>query len=327
MDGLNLIAALGGALLVASAVVVVLRHRSWLRRRHVIGLRWCGLLLELVLRMQQHRGMASAMLSGDASFRAALRHKREEIERLFLALQALPGDIDRSVANIAGHELPEIRKGWTGLCAQLDGLTPFTSMTRHTALIGSLLFALRNIGEICLSGRIARHDARLDMVVPVFVDRLPALSEALGQIRALGSGVTAAGNASAEERVRLSYLIHRINELLGRSESALEHAGLLKLAETAGGFAHTRERVGQLLDMVCRDLLESREVKVSPQDYFACASTAIDSVFALVAVLRQQLAFGLEVMPHTETASAPMAAPARRQGATSLHVPGAPSLS
>ena len=61
MDGLNLIAALGGALLLASAVVVVLRHRSWLRRRHVIGLRWCGLLLELVLRMQQHRGMASAM--------------------------------------------------------------------------------------------------------------------------------------------------------------------------------------------------------------------------------------------------------------------------
>lgn len=325
MDGLNLFAALGGVLLLASAVVVVLRHRSWLRKRHVIGLRWCGLLLELVLRMQQHRGMASAMLAGDDSFRTALRHKREEIERLFLALQALPADIDRSVADIASRELPELRKNWTGLCAQLDGLTPFTSMTRHTALIGTLLFDLRNIGEVCLSGRIARHDAGLEMVVPVFVDRLPALSEALGQIRALGSGVAAAGGASAEDRVRLSYLIHRINELVGRSESALEHAGLLKLAETASGFEHSRVRVGQLLDMVCRDLLEAREVKVSPQTYFACASTAIDSVFALVAVLRQQLAFGMEEMP----GGAPVAAPvlARRQAAaTGINPPGAPSL-
>ena len=325
MDGLNLFAALGGVLLLASAVVVVLRHRRWLRKRHVIGLRWCGLLLELVLRMQQHRGMASAMLAGDGSFRTPLRHKREEIERLFLAVQALPADIDRSVTDIASRELPELRKNWTGLCAQLDSLTPFTSMTRHTALIGTLLFALRNIGEICLSGRIARHDARLEMVVPVFVDRLPALSEALGQIRALGSGVAAAGSASAEDRVRLSYLIHRINELVGRSESALAHAGLLKMAESASGFEHSRARVGQLLDMVCRDLLEAREVQVSPQTYFACASTAIDSVFALVAVLRQQLAFGMEEMPARTLVSAP--ARARQQiAAAGINPPGAPSL-
>lgn len=297
MDGLNLLAFGGMLLLLGSAILVVVRHHRWLKMRHVFGLRWCGLLLELVLRLQQHRGMASAMLSGDASFRPSLRQKRAEIERLFLALSVLPANIDRSVENIALHELPELRQRWTGLCAELDSLTPFTSMTRHTAVIGSLLFALRNIGEICLSGRIARHDARIDMVVPVFVDRLPALSEALGQIRALGAGVTAAGCASAEDRVRLSYLIHRINELLGRSESALAHAGLLKLPEAASGFVCTRARVSLLLDMVCRDLLEPERVRVSPQSYFNTASTAIDSVFALVAVLQQQLAFGLEHSP------------------------------
>lgn len=272
-----------------AAVMAWLHHRRWLQQRHEDGLRWCGTLLELVLRLQQHRGMASALLAGDPGFRSSLAAKRREVDALFQSLLALPPDADSSIHQVAAQELPALHQRWLQLCADLDGLTPFVSMTRHTAVIGTLLTWLRGIGEACINTRSMAGEARLDFVVPVFVERLPVLSETLGQIRALGAAAAAAGKVGAAERVKLSYLVHRITELLGRSETALDHAGVLRNPEAARGFGDVRDKVQTLLDMVCRELLEPSDIRLAPMRYFAVATQAIDAVFALVHLLQQKL--------------------------------------
>lgn len=289
MDWADLIFILLAALLTIVAATLWQQRRLQLQQRHLDGLRWCGTLLELVLRMQQHRGMASALLAGDPGFRTGLAGKRREVEVLLLALQALPADSDASIRQVAEHELPELKLRWDQLCRELDGLTACNSMTRHSAIIGTLLAWLRGIGESCLNVRAMAGAGRLDFIVPVFVERLPALSEALGQIRALGSAVAAAGKLEPAQRVQLSFLIHRINELLGRSESALQHAGLQRNAEVERSFATVRERVQELLDMVCSDLLEPHRLKIAPAQYYATASQAIDAIFVLASLLRRRM--------------------------------------
>ena len=71
-------------------------------------------------------------------------------------------------------------------------------------------------------------------------------------------------NWEPAQRVYSRALIHRINELLGRNESALQHAGLQRMPKVERSFATVRERVQELLDMVCSDLLEPHRLKIAP---------------------------------------------------------------
>ena len=152
MDSLSLMSA--GLMLAVpvGAAVAWYNHRRWLAERHEEGLSWCGTLLDLIMRVQQHRGMSAALLAGDKSFRESQLAKRREIDHLLAYLGTLPGDVDRTLSSISARELPALSERWQALCRDLDTLSSFESMTRHTALIGTLLTCLRSIGEACLSG-------------------------------------------------------------------------------------------------------------------------------------------------------------------------------
>lgn len=111
-------------------------------------------------------------------------------------------------------------------------------------------------------------------LVKNYTIRLPALTECLGQARALGMSVATKRGCSAVTRVRLMFLVARAEALLNQ---ALEAAGDGQQAEKA------MLAVQEMARVIRTRMLLSSGVTVAAQDYFELASVAIDQVFAWIA--------------------------------------------
>lgn len=230
----------------------------------------CRQLLLLITQLQQHRGMSTAWLAGDAGFAGRLQAKQAEIDALLPGLlQAGRREAGYAAPCFTGNELSLFAFRWRSLVESLAGKKPDESIAEHSALIAEALDWLSALGE-----------ARLDPAAPSaealglarnYAHRLPALAECLGQARALGSGVAARHGCAPVPRVRLVFLV-------GRAETLLEQAA----GASDGGrvTAQARAAVRDLAQTVRSRLLQGDGIDLPPQAYFAQASQAIDAVYA-----------------------------------------------
>ncbi|KAA3654219.1 MAG: hypothetical protein DWQ11_05440 [Proteobacteria bacterium] len=250
----------------------------WLRRRRRAGaeralahsLAACRALLGLIAAFQQHRGMSSALLAGDRSFASPLAGKAREIDAVLPALTAVAdAEADTPHPCLTLNDLALFRHRWGRLCETLPGLSVEQSIAQHSALIAQLLQWLAALGEARLEplfdGRRARDTARN------YASRLPALTECLGQARALGLSVAARGGCSAVARVRLMFLVARAENLLAQASS---RAAPGRRADDAAA------AVQAMAQMVKTRLLARSGVGVPAQVVFEVASRAVDAVFA-----------------------------------------------
>lgn len=263
-------------------------HAAWQRAHRAQGLLWCMHLLRLVMNLQQHRGMANAVLSGDTSFRQKLLDKRGEIDRQLRRLATLPGEFERRSEDFERGDISHLEQHWQELASRLPTLSAFESMTRHTALIATLLAWLRAVGESCLREPAANTGLQVEGVVVNFVEKLPLLAETLGQARALGSGLLAAGQGTAVGRVQMGYLAQRIDTLLQDVAAGLATPGVAPTL--ARRFENVEQCIHQLQAGINSSLLQSDPgTRLTPADYFQLATAAINSVFELIGQLQEQL--------------------------------------
>lgn len=252
----------------------------------------CGQLLQLLAALQQHRGMSSAWLAGGGEgFGAAMRARRAEIEAVLPEVLRIAGrEARRSRPAFTVHEAHLLRHRWQELASGLGQVSAELNLVRHSWLIERLLALLSALGE----AYIERPGAALlpRGLARNYVGRLPALAECLGQARAIGSSVVAAGQCPAVDRVRLMFLV-------ARAESLLLRAG--EVGRGGGAAAALARRHVELLAATVRSrVLGSGEIDIHAEDYYATASQAIDSVFAWLCDAGEALRSGLGSAPRME---------------------------
>ncbi|WP_265949735.1 nitrate- and nitrite sensing domain-containing protein [Dechloromonas sp. A34] len=289
---------LGAAVAIASISLLLLRRRAWVDagRSLETSLTGCRSLLALIGHFQQHRGMSSAWLSGDQSFGGKLESKAREIDDLFQALRPVArGESGKPHPCLTPNDLALFQRRWEELREKLAGLSVEQSIAQHSFLIDQLLQWLAALGEARLEPLVGNRCAR--GMVRNYASRLPALTECLGQARAVGMSVATRQACSAVARVRLMFLVARAEALLKQAaEGALRGAK----AESATLAVH------QMARLVRTRMLVSSGINVSVQEYFDVASLAVDAVFGLIAEHGRQLADdGLNGLPGRPAGYAP----------------------
>lgn len=279
MEALELLPIASMTLLgAATAVRCRLFGQRWRQRRQHDGVQWCEALQNLVMHMQRHRGLSSMWLNGDASATARLHAERQQVDRLIHTLNALP-DHNLSAADVLPRaQWQAFCADWRQLCDTLDTLDAAASIARHTDMVAHVLNWLRAIGEASLSA-----DSRDMAWVSVLVDQLPALSEALGQARAISVGIATRGQCTAVARVRLSYLGARIEDLNGACRQALAASLHSELPGVRDGLARINDATQRTL--MCLACQMSGNPSANGADCFAISTEAIDAVFALMSGL------------------------------------------
>lgn len=232
----------------------------------------CQHLLALTAHLQQHRGMSSAWLSGDASFEPRLLEKRRQIEAVFpMLLAAARLESLQTYPCLTGNDISLFHFRWQSLVEGIPGMTTEASMAQHCHMVSQVLEWLSALGEARIEP-LAGASISIGMIRN-YAHRLPALTECLGQARAIGSSVAARHGCSPVARVRLMFLVARSEALLEQAATAHNNGNLTLRA---------RHAVQEMARTVRTSMLLSAGVQVAPDEYFSVATQAIDSVYAWI---------------------------------------------
>ncbi|MDH4191340.1 MAG: methyl-accepting chemotaxis protein, partial [Betaproteobacteria bacterium] len=245
------------------------------------GMRPVKGLLELIRLAQQHRGLAALELGGDASAGSARQTKRAEVARAALVF----GEAIGGAAGKAGGEWLQAKGDLERLLSDLDGRTVngAESFTRHTAAITRLMDLLALTADAY--GLSLDPDADGYFLVMALLDRLPTLTEQLGQARARGAGMLARHSATAREREVLAGLLERaraaqrgLTIYLGKAFDAdpASRAALAAIADAAS------EQVKRVLSLSEEEVLRNETLNFAGSEFFRTYTDVIDAQFKLV---------------------------------------------
>lgn len=239
----------------------VRRLRKTLRQRQTDSIQLIRLLKELLSQIQNHRGLVSVLLNGDTRKRSEITDKQDEITRSFQYLAR-----HHNPTLLTPTRMQRICDYWQDIVEQLTSLTAEQSFDRHSALIRQVLF---QIGDTADNGQLQELPEIAQPLVTLWAN-LPAAAETIGQARAVGAGVAAAGHCDSVARIKLRYLHQRVAAALDTLAAQPESA-----ASTCPG------KVEHLLNELEQHLLLPAKPTISAAHYFQLASEALNAVYGL----------------------------------------------
>lgn len=231
-------------------------------------------LKELLGNIQQHRGMVSGYLNGDVSFKYKISVLQAEINR---QAEQIARHLQSSAFNHAGFEA--IQNLWQQLYPTVLTGSREQSFDNHCVLIGTVLNLIRDIAE---HSQLHRDSGCPFSFVEIVWHLLPDTAEAIGQTRAIGTGIAAAGRSLSTERIKLGFLVMRIRDTVTRLEQGLSRTfPVMDRNELQHTHGEVQGHINRLVTDIEQQLLATERPTVNPAGFFEHATLTLNSVFAL----------------------------------------------
>ena len=235
------------------------------------GIRVNRLVKQLLVDLQQHRGMVNVFLSGDKSFKTRIEQKQAAIVQDIAALDAAHG---RGLMTVKRWE--SICNDWRTLSREALALPAEVSFKRHSELIRAVLYSM---GDVAERSQIAGMCAADTALVDALWSKLPGVAESLGQARGIGSSVAAKNYCSSVARIKLRFLEERVSETMVSVNNELAHADLSQAASFTQAWKETHAAVQIFLKLLDEKLLSGERPTIDAEHYFGAGTKAMDAVF------------------------------------------------
>jgi len=232
--------------------------------------------------LQEHRGLANGVLSGNKAMEGAARTAAEQVDKALAETLDYMNKTGRG--DSVGLSVQALVADWKTLREDIakGGMNPPASFSAHSRMvsqIGELILRSGDDYEQTLDPEVAS----LHLVL-VAVMNMPTFIEYLGEMRDIGTGILAAKQASDNQRQRLLGTVFAARSILQRGNYSAERA-------TSGKDADS-ERVGNIygessaaaaaaLDLV-QKLATSPAIEGSPEEFFKAMSLAVDAQYLMV---------------------------------------------
>lgn len=269
----------GGAALVITTLLFYGLHRRLQRHRRQhrqLNIRQLALLRTLIAGFQRHRGLSNGVLCGDASLSQDLAAARQGLDQHIRAAQELDSS-HRDAWNSLIDHWSRMREGRSSDRAN--------NLTQHHLIIRNSIFLMEDVAsEIDLS------EGRAELgYLPCIWREVVQAAEWAGQARALGTGMAAAGQSSAEQRVRMRFLYQKIELLAGTAFATLQRHASEHPQANGLRLEHREQVVADFLRCIQQELLGQEQPVIAAKTYFQRATQAIDELLALVDAALAQL--------------------------------------
>ena len=255
---------IAAAIALLFALILALRKPWRNPARRAEGLAQLKGLRQLLEHLQQHRGLSTGYLGGDHSL-------IRKVEQARATIRSDLNNLDAS--GLAEHDRwVSLTDHWSRLEHTALSLPVGDNLKQHNQLIANLL---QLIEDIAARYQLLFVNHPGDGVGTLWRELLYT-TEWLGQARALGTGIAAAGQSTGVERIRLSFLCERIQALSYVAHSKLQDQGRLQSLQEAS------RTVGTLLSVIEGEFLSEAAPKLPATAYFDQATQAIGAQFAVV---------------------------------------------
>ncbi len=243
------------------------------------GIEYVRHLKNILYNAQKHMGMSVAILIGDKSFENEIVKVRENIEKSIKDLE----ETERKYGLFKGSDhIERIKMSWQTIKENQDVKSVNTLFNFHTAMGYMVLDAIRYIGSS--SYLLFEDDASIYYIAYPIIELLPDATDFLSQLRARGNVVATAKMLTEDFRYSLTYyfakaelmmskLMARINDYFSLKPEAKKKYEKL--------FANFDKSTKDLINTVNEEILFSETLNITPQEYFAQATKAIDAAYRI----------------------------------------------
>ena len=246
-------------------------------RQEIRGLEYYRPLLKLLQDQQEHRGMASAWLSGDASFKERLNSKGADIENDIKKVDEVDGRLNKVLR--VGTKWTVLSAATRDLLAKSRVLPVDQSFELHTKAIEDTIALISKVGD--QSNLTLDPDLDSYYLMNILVFQAPELSESLDQARGLGSGMAAAKSGTTEQFERLNRIATVIAFLQKKVDLSLAKALKANQALAPALEPYTRTGAGQVGNAAAyiAKLAATRKLDADATDYYSTVAPGVNAVF------------------------------------------------
>ncbi|WJW75424.1 methyl-accepting chemotaxis protein [Thiohalobacter sp. IOR34] len=244
------------------------------------GVEYLGGLRSLLETLPQHRGMTHAYLNGDSAFEEKILAKRQVIDAAFEELAALDERLGERLDS--SSELAALRARWEQLKQRAFGMAPAEAFAEHSRLIGELIALIAHVADT--SNLILDPELDSYYLMDAVVNRMPTLTDKMGQVRGLASGIAAAGGMEQGQRTRLAVLLDNIregNQGLGYALQVAQRSNPQIGGRLGGKGKDAVEAGDRFLELVKTRILEADSIDIAPEALFKAGTAAIGADFRL----------------------------------------------
>lgn len=239
-----------------------------------LGLRPAQLLLNIIQRTQQHRGLSTRLLA------APHIPKQERLKKA--------GDVDAAIAAFEAYlkthanpalaaELAEQKSLWLQINDQVTARS--VSVQENFQVHSSLIhLQLSSLQEVVDSFKLSLDpDADGYYLISASLVDVPQLAEALGQLRGTGVSLLTKGNASYSERVQLESLLLITKDKMGELEEDVVKAGGGTLLDQR--YTATQEQYRQVIELARDQLLTREAYSYDPDEFYGAFTFVVNGYF------------------------------------------------
>jgi len=291
-------AVLGFVALLMAIVPSYMVLRDAMANLQVLNLEDRGLvpsqaLLNLIKLTQEHRGLTSAVLSGDASKQAARQERQADVDKAWAAASHDVSDLGNDKLNTAATTL---QQAWHALASDVasGSVSAADGVKRHTKLISEQLAFLEDVVDA--TGLALDSDAESYYLITAAFRDWPRMIEKLGQARARGTAMLVKKAPKQEDSQALLALLEGART---HGEDALrdvDKSGVSKLAglqDLQVAFDTAKAALGKGRTLVEGVAHAEDMSNMDPSAYFKDMTDVIKVQFAVSEQIQKRLDFRL----------------------------------
>jgi methyl-accepting chemotaxis protein WspA len=248
-------------------------------RQESRGLEYYAPLLVLLNDLQEQRGLTSIWLSGDASFKARVDAKHEDVEKDVRIVDEVDQRLDGALHTRA--RWTELSDDIRNLASRSSNATPSGSFELHSRTIEKTIALLTRVGDV--SNLTLDPDLDSYYVMNILIFQGPELSEVVAQARGLGSRIAANKGSDPDELDELNRLAILMGFLQKKVDDSLGKISQANPTLKTQMDAESRNAVGAVHAATDRatKLVRSRGRDANAAEYFDALNGSVKSLFEM----------------------------------------------
>ncbi|WP_189420909.1 sensor histidine kinase [Cellvibrio zantedeschiae] len=243
------------------------------------GLPQVQLMLNIIQRTQQHRGLCARYLQDSTMSKHEQRTKAEDLEAAIFAYEVY---LDKNPNEQLKAGFAETVNYWHNIHRKVahKNIDYTQSFEQHTYLINLQLQYLRSLVDYYQLSLDPAADGYF--LIEASLMQLPELAEILGQIRGYGTGLLTKGDATFDERAHLKALLlaskSRMDYLdlsIGKAVAAKQN-GRINIYEN---YQATKSQYQNAVDLAENEILAKQAFSLSPNQYYSAFTLGVNSYY------------------------------------------------
>lgn len=253
------------------------------------GLPQIQLLLNIIQRTQQHRGLCARYLQDDLLPKSVLTAKADEVDS---AISAYEVYLNKNASPPQREEFERTVSYWHDIdrkVAQKE-INHIESFEQHTVLIYAQLQYLQSLVDFYQLS--LDPDADGYFLIEASLMELPEVVEILGQVRGYGVGLLAKGNATVEEQTQLKALLLMSEAKMKAMDASVRKAVAAKKEQRDNiyqNYQATKFQYQKIVELTRAEILEKDGFTYSADGFYSAFTQGLNSYYGYASFSIEQL--------------------------------------